>query len=86
MNRRAISQPIPIVEPVTTATLPASLPCIVDDSNPGAPAAASPSPGAGYRGFWTGIRRQSLFLLVKGALFDLKHGGRFGHMRNPTRP
>jgi hypothetical protein len=40
---------------------------------------------SGYRGFWTGIRRQSLFLLVNGMLSDLKHGGRFGHMRNQTR-
>jgi hypothetical protein len=39
---------------------------------------------SGYRGFWTGIRRQSLFLLVNGGLSDLQHGGRFGHMRDPT--
>jgi hypothetical protein len=41
---------------------------------------------AGYGGLWPGIRRQSLFLLVNGVLSDLKHGGRFGHMRNPTKP
>jgi hypothetical protein len=42
---------------------------------------------AGHEGFWSGIRRQSLFfLLVNGVLSDLKHAGRFGHMRNRTRP
>jgi hypothetical protein len=45
----------------------------------------SPSRGSGYRGFWTGIRRQRLSLLVNGVLSGLKHGGRFGYMRNPTR-
>jgi hypothetical protein len=39
----------------------------------------------GYREFWTGLRRQSLFSLVNGVLSDLKHGERFGHMHNPTR-
>jgi hypothetical protein len=40
----------------------------------------------GYGRVWTRIRRQSLFLLVNGVSSALKHGGRFGHMRNPTRP
>jgi hypothetical protein len=33
-------------------------------------------PGSGRRGFWSGIRRQSLFSLVNGVLSELKDDGR----------
>jgi hypothetical protein len=36
----------------------------------------------GCREFWTGIRRQRLFLLVKGSLANLKHDERLD--RVPT--
>jgi hypothetical protein len=43
------------------------------------------APVSGYGRFWTGIRRQSLFLLVNDLLSDLKTGRVLWPYANPTR-
>ncbi len=40
----------------------------------------------GYRGFWNRDPAPEPVFAGQCVLSDLKHDGRFGHMRNPTRP
>jgi hypothetical protein len=41
---------------------------------------------SGYRGFWSGIRRQSLFSQVNGVLFGLKDEGHTAVCVTQQRP